>query len=372
MERAKTPVINDELVSTAELNEKAPKPKRQRFSWQKALKHLVKLPWPQISIGVVVVAAIVFFGVSTYRHNNVNIATRSALDGFLKNRNNDITFKAVQTLYGSGDSPYQYTGTLSLRNDQLLRANFSTTRDTKVEYNKGKLSQTEFIVNGGTSYLKFNINGKLSYTGYDFKGVNGKWYRYDVASSETVQSALYTIGQQLVVNNDIDANRLACAVKASDALNDKTDRDAIVSALIDSKFIKLSDFKSDKNGRYVSVSVDGDHYADFAKAYRQTAYAKKVQGCLPKDSADLFGSEIVVRETAGVIKKDKPNVKLYLSGFTTSNIRRVEYKSNSDENMIGKLIITADFKRASGKTETPSRATEINNIANKLVVSSGE
>lgn len=40
MKRTKTPVINDELVSTAELNEKAPKPKRQHLSWQKVLKWL--------------------------------------------------------------------------------------------------------------------------------------------------------------------------------------------------------------------------------------------------------------------------------------------------------------------------------------------
>lgn len=40
MERAETPVINDELVSTAELNERAPKPKKQRLSRQRVLKWL--------------------------------------------------------------------------------------------------------------------------------------------------------------------------------------------------------------------------------------------------------------------------------------------------------------------------------------------
>lgn len=337
----------------------------------KHTKYLAQLPWPQISIGVIVVAIIVFFGVSTYRHNNINIATRSAINNFLANRNSDISFSADQSLYSNGDSPYKYKGTLSLRPSQF-RANFTTNRDAKVEYNKGKLSQTNFIVDSGTSYLKFNIDSKLSYTGYCFKDINDKWYRYDIGVDDTTTSTLYTIGQQLVINNSLDANRLACALKSSDTLKGKANRNAIVSALLDSKFIRFSGFKSNKNGRYVDVKVDSTRYVDFAKAYRQTAYAKKVQGCLPKDSADLFGSEIVVRETAEAIKKDKPSVKLYLSGFTTSSIKRVEYRSNSDENMIGKLTIIADFKRASGKIETPSRATEIKDIANKLVVSSGE
>lgn len=309
-------------------------------------------------ISLIVLGVIAAFGgIGYYYTRTPQYAVSHAIDSLLASRGDSISLTAT----ASDSSNSTSSGTLD-----FIRSgsNITLSGAAKYTYNDGSTnlgtSQLSLVRNDKVNYVRAGLSSQIATTYSTAKDLSGQWFK--VSDSE-LKDGLKSSYIQLSV--PLDA--FDCIDSSASELDNASTRQELVDALMNSGLLKLDQLKHDHSGDYYGVTLDADHYGDYAKAVAKTKVVSKLNACIANlsnndsdsDDDDSFSlidtSDSAIKQEKETLNETKPQLRLYISGHI--NKRLTGATITYTDKVTGTLLTSALTAGYSSNSDADESAT---------------
>lgn len=300
--------------------------------------------------GLVIIAIAIFVIMRLVHNNNPDAVIREAADNLFKYRSSSASIELDEKQFSGATDKY----TASLQTASSGDFKFSI-KDTDTSARNGiELASGTFISSQQKLYFQPQIKHARSFAKYDFSKVNGNWYRVDDVDAQSSDSGAFNIIYNSLYGGLLPINyeHLRCLSKTSASVK-PNELSELEDTLLNAKFFKLQGQKSDKNGHYYAIAIDTDKLGDLAKSYTNTKFYQRQKKCFSESFSDPIASSEYIKQFSASIKPMKPELKLYISGFTSSRLKRLEFSATASKDASIKLVAT-DTSKTPGNITVPN------------------
>ena len=312
----------------------------------------------------ITIPAVVLVGVAVWYFayfSNPYTVVRTAFDKVLQQRSG-ITDFAINIEKDSTKA--DLTGNLNYTSDGKASAdiNLTATSDgTSVD-----VGTIKFTYAGKDYYLKADLKGQAKEAADSyFPGVNNQWYKITAADIAKLVEQSGSASNSGAVKEQLES-LTQCSADAAKTLDNAQNRQEVISALIDTKFVQAEHLDGDK----YQITFDDSKLSDAAGKLNSSAYGKAVASCAKKankDASDKLLSDDQVKQLKKQLSDSKPAFQLTITGFDRKLAKlESKFEAKSGEYKGSKYNITVDYKDGKPQVNVPSNTKSLNELLTSL------
>ena len=289
---------------------------------------------------------------------------RSALYNFIGNRDNTAEYQLKLNSYASSGPRITIDG----KADYLASGNIDGEITANISYS-GKsmgIGTVKYASDSNDLYINISPDDDLNeliptLSQLGSAGLFDQWIKITSDDLTSSLSATDASGQSAD-----PARVLQCFQNGADELDDRASQQQIVDALLDTGFLVINSSSGDNNGTMYSLSLDGDHYADFINRIQNSNIVQSVTNCLSDNGIDTDTDldDDALQDVADEINDTNPTIRLWIKGAFSRKLTRMQLTINSANKNQPDINLTVDLANQVPTIDMPSDAKDLNDVLN--------